>query len=55
MFSIGATGALTQSRFFPAILGTFDVILDPSGKFLYTPGQNANALGAYAIDAAAAP
>ena len=51
VFSIGATGALTQSRSFGAILGSFAVILDPSGKFLYVPGQQANAVAGLAINA----
>ncbi|HEX4596105.1 MAG TPA: beta-propeller fold lactonase family protein, partial [Bryobacteraceae bacterium] len=51
VFTIGATGALSQSRSFGAIISAFDAILDPSGKFLYVPGQQANAVAGLAIDA----
>ena len=52
VFNIGATGALSQPRNFGAILTAFSVILDPSGKFLYVPGQQANAVEGFALDPA---
>ncbi len=51
VFRIGDTGALTQGRRSGVILGAFDAILDPSGKFLYIPGQQANAVAGLSIDA----
>jgi uncharacterized protein (TIGR03437 family) len=50
VFTIGATGALSQSRSFGAITSAFDAILDPSGRFLYVPGQQVNGISGLAID-----
>jgi len=50
VFSIDATGALSQGRSFGAIISAFDAILDPSGMFLYVPGQQANGIAGLAID-----
>ncbi len=52
VFNIGASGALSQSRGFGAIISASDAILDPSGKFLYVTGQQANGIAGLAINAA---
>ena len=52
VFNIGASGALSQSRSFGAIISASDAILDPTGKFLYVTGQPANGIAGLAINAA---
>ena len=51
VFSIGATGALTRRSDIGTISGSFDAIMDPTGKFVYFPGQQANSIRGFAIDA----
>lgn len=51
VFSIGDTGALTRRANIGAVLGASAVILDPAGRFLYVPGQQADAIRGFAIDA----
>lgn len=50
--TIGANGGLSNARTVGSILGAYFPILDPSGKFLYIPGQTAGAVGAFSVDAA---
>ncbi|MCC6391257.1 MAG: beta-propeller fold lactonase family protein [Bryobacterales bacterium] len=50
VFNIGPGGELTGRQTFGAILGAFAPFLDPSGKFLYVSGPQANAVAGLAVD-----